>query len=176
MNSKLTQAIKRLHPKVRARLRRELVVRQYSTTLMTLLVEGLNYNTLLYWVRTKLLCASVRYTRKQWGRVLFSHEDLFYFAVVTSLREREVPVPRIRRVLTILRSRNSDNKATYLDVTTDRVLALRAAEVATRFMAHSITIILNISRLRDEIDARLRKVSAALAQQEDSAETIADIA
>src|SRR5207245_1639931 len=94
----------------------------YSPTLASKLL-GINYNTILYWVRTKLVRASVRYESKQWTPVLFSFNDLLELKFIQSLREKGAPTRRIRKALLFLRKQAKSMPLTdlYLDVTTDDI-------------------------------------------------------
>lgn len=137
----------------------------YSPTLASKLL-GINYNTILYWVRTKLVRASVRYESKQWTPVLFSFNDLLELKFIQSLREKGAPTRRIRKALTFLRkqAKSSPLADLYLDVTTDDIhLVMSPDQILSAVQSQGQLLLINISRLKSEIEERARKSNIRIA-------------
>ena len=137
----------------------------YSPQLASKLL-GINYNTILYWVRTKLVRASVRYESKQWSPVLFSADDLLELKFIQSLREKGAPTRRIRKALAFLRKRPKDLPLTdlYLDVTTDDIhLVVSPDQILSAVKSQGQLLLINVSRLKTEIEEKARKSNIRIA-------------
>lgn len=137
----------------------------YSPTLASKLL-GINYNTILYWVRTKLVRASIRYESKQWTPVLFSFDDLLELKFIQSLREKGAPTRRIRRALTFLRKRAKSLPLTdvYLDVTTDDIqLRVGTDQILSAVQSQGQLLLINVTRLRAEIEEKAKKSNIKIA-------------
>ena len=137
----------------------------YSPTIASKLV-GVNYNTILYWVRTGLVRASVRYESKQWTPVLFSFADLLELKFIQSLREKGAPTRRIRKALNFLRKtlKNHELADLYLDVTNDDIhVYVGTDNILSVVKNQGQLLLINVSVLRNEIEERARKQKIKIA-------------
>jgi DNA-binding transcriptional MerR regulator len=137
----------------------------YSPTLASKLL-GINYNTILYWVRTKLVRASVRYESRQWTPVLFSFDDLLELKFIQSLREKGAPTRRIRKALNFLRKelKHLPLADIYLDVTTDDIHVVASNDqILSAVKNQGQLLLINISRLKTEIEEKARKSNIKIA-------------
>lgn len=136
----------------------------YSPTVAAKLT-GLNYNTILYWVRTKLVRASVQYESKQWTPVLFSFNDLLELKFIQSLREKGASTRRIRKALTFLRKEVKNRSLTdlFLDVTTDDIHLLMSDTILSAVKNQGQLLLINVAVLRNEIEEKARKANIKIA-------------
>ena len=137
----------------------------YSPTIASKLT-GINYNTILYWVRTKLVRASVQYESKQWTPVLFSFHDLLELKFIQSLREKGAPTRRIRKALTFLRKEIKGGSLSdiYLDVTTDDIhLLVGPDKILSAVKNQGQLLLINVERLQSEIEDKARKANIKIA-------------
>jgi DNA-binding transcriptional MerR regulator len=136
-----------------------------SPTLASKLL-GINYNTILYWVRTKLVRASVRYESRQWTPVLFSFDDLLELKFIQSLREKGAPTRRIRKALNFLRKemRSLPLADLYLDVTTDDIHVVASNDqILSAVKNQGQLLLINVSRLRTEIEEKAKRSNIKIA-------------
>lgn len=146
-------------------LRKRNLATGYSPTLAAKLL-GINYNTILYWVRTKLVRASIQYESKQWTPVLFSFDDLLELKLIQSLRDKGAPTRRIRKALNFLRkhARNMSLADLYLDVTTDDIQVLASNDnILSAVKSQGQLLLINVSRLKSEIEEKARKSNIRIA-------------
>ena len=146
-------------------LKKRIQPQGYSPTLASKLL-GINYNTILYWVRTKLVRASVRYESKQWTPVLFSFNDLLELKFIQSLREKGAPTRRIRKALNFLRKRGKGMPPAdfYLDVTTDDIQIVASPDqILSAVKNQGQLLLINISRLKSEIEEKAKKSNIKIA-------------
>ena len=137
----------------------------YSPTIASKLV-GVNYNTILYWVRTGLVRASVRYESKQWTPVLFSFSDLLELKFIQSLRDKGAPTRRIRKALSFLRRtlKKHDFMDLYLDVTNDDIHVYTGTDgIVSAVKNQGQLLLINVSMLRNEIEEKARKQKIKIA-------------
>ena len=137
----------------------------YSPTVASKLV-GVNYNTILYWVRTGLVRASVRYESKQWTPVLFSFDDLLELKFIQSLRDKGAPTRRIRRALNFLRRTLKSHSLTdlYLDVTSDDIqVYVDPEKIMSAVKNQGQMLLINVARLKSEIEERAQKQKIRIA-------------
>jgi len=143
------------------RSRKRAATHGYSPTIAAKLT-GLNYNTILYWVRTKLVRASVQYESKQWTPVLFSFDDLLELKFIQSLRDKGAPTRRIRKALNFLRKevKNRPLSDLYLDVTTDDIqLLVSSDKIVSAAKNQGQLLLINVDRLRGEIEEKAKKAN-----------------
>ena len=137
----------------------------YSPTVASKLV-GVNYNTILYWVRTGLVKASIQYESKQWTPVLFSFNDLLELKFIQSLRDKGAPTRRIRKALNYLRRtlKSHDIASLYLDVTNDDIQVYATPDnVLSAVKNQGQLLLINVSRLRSEIEEKARQQKIKIA-------------
>ena len=137
----------------------------YSPTLASKLL-GINYNTILYWVRTKLVRASIRYESRQWTPVLFSFDDLLELKFIQSLREKGAPTRRIRKALNFLRRevKQVPLADVYLDVTTDDIHVVASNDqILSAVKNQGQLLLINVTRLKSEIEEKARKANIKIA-------------
>ena len=137
----------------------------YSPTVAAKLT-GLNYNTILYWVRTNLVRASVQYESKQWTPVLFSFNDLLELKFIKTLREKGAPTRRIRKALNFLRKEAKNKPLTdlYLDVTTDDIHVLVSPDkILSAVKSQGQLLLINVTVLRNEIEEKAREANIKIA-------------
>jgi len=137
----------------------------YSPTVASKLV-AVNYNTILYWVRTGLVRASVRYESKQWTPVLFSFNDVLELKFIQSLRDKGAPTRRIRKALNYLRRtlKTHEMADLYLDVTNDDIhVYVNADNIMSAAKAQGQLLLINVAMLKSEIEERARKQKIKIA-------------
>jgi DNA-binding transcriptional MerR regulator len=129
----------------------------YSPTLASKIV-GVNYNTILYWVRTRLVRASIRYESKQWAPVYFSFQDLLELKFIQSLREKGASTRRIRKALAILRKNIKKDVADFfIDVTTDEIRIYTDPDtILSAVQAREELLLINIGKMMDEIEEKAK--------------------
>ncbi|MFC2172952.1 MerR family transcriptional regulator [Acidobacteriota bacterium] len=122
-------------------------------------IVGVNYNTILYWVRTGLVKASIRYESKQWQPVLFSFDDLLELKFIKSLRDKGAPTRRIRRALSYLRKNIPEHRRElYIDVTDDDIqIYLSAQDVMSVAKTQGQLLLINVGQLRKDVASRTFK-------------------
>jgi DNA-binding transcriptional MerR regulator len=121
----------------------------YSPTLASKIV-GVNYNTILYWVRTRLVRASIRYE---------SFQDLLELKFIQSLREKGASTRRIRKALAILRKNIKKDVADFfIDVTTDEIrIYTDPATIISAVQAREELLLINVGKMMDEIEEKAKK-------------------
>ena len=137
----------------------------YSPTIASKLV-GVNYNTILYWVRTGLVKASVRYESKQWTPVLFSFNDLLELKFIQSLRDKGAPTRRIRRALNYLRKtlKTHEMADLYLDVTNDDIhVYVGPDRIVSAAQNQGQLLLINVSMLKKDIEDKARRQKIKIA-------------
>lgn len=122
---------------------------------------GINYNTILYWVRTKLVRASVRYEARQWAPVLFARDDLVDLCVIKALRSRGASTRRIRRVIALLRRerKRSASLPAFVDASRDDVLALRQPDVTTAVARYPPALVVDVASIEGFVDRALGRLA-----------------
>lgn len=145
-------------------------------------VTGADYYNILYWVRTKLITASVHYVGKQKSPVLFSFWDLLEIKIIQNLREgarreKKAPIQRIRKALSYLRSLGDEymdalrlealvpgTGGIYLDVTGDDIQAyFNEDQVISAVKNQGQTLLVNVLRMRDEVEQKLKEAESRIA-------------
>ena len=137
----------------------------YSPTVAAKLT-GLNYNTILYWVRTNLVKASVQYESKQWVPVLFSFNDLLELKFIKTLREKGAPTRRIRKALNYLRKETKSRAITdlFLDVTTDDIhILVTPDKILSAVKSQGQLLLINVGILKNEIEEKAREANIKIA-------------
>ncbi len=129
-----------------------------SPTVVSLLLR-INYNTILYWVRTKLARASLRYEAQQWVPIRFSVSDVLEIAVIGRMRDKGAPTRRIRRALRILRKvrRGSQDVGLYLDVTTDTIRVILESDILTAVQGQGDIHLINVGKIMCDIEEAARR-------------------
>ncbi|HEY4518428.1 MAG TPA: hypothetical protein VJG48_02270 [Candidatus Paceibacterota bacterium] len=123
-----------------------------------------NYNNILYWIRTRLARASIRYEGKQYRHVLMTFADVLEIAVIAILRDKGAPTRRIKRALHVLRRLRTTAlplKGHYLDVTGEPLI-LRDVRVQDVVAGQGHVLLINLGRLEEELRERARKQHVAL--------------
>ena len=133
--------------------------RGFSPTLASRLL-GINYNTILYWTRTRLVRASIQYQSKQWTPVLFSFDDLLELRLVQSLREKGAPTRRIRKALNFLRKHAPE--VAYLDVSSDAIRQVSPGDAIRDTLGRDGTLVVfDVGGWRADLEARLSRLTEA---------------
>lgn len=134
----------------------------YSPTVCSKLL-GINYNTILYWVRTKLVRASVRYEAKQWTPVLFARSDLVDMCTVKAMRSRGASTRRIRRTVALLRrERKRDVRPDFIDATKDTVALLKAEQLPAALGRYPPALIVDVSSAERFVDKALERLQRSV--------------
>ena len=136
---------------------------------------GAKPQTLLYWVRTGLVRASVRHTRRQRQALLFAFPDLLRAGVIQELRARaRVPLQRIRTALRYLDEKlpaeyrelfdlgsalpkDLREGAVYLDVSGEDIVIRRGKEAlsAVRRPGQLVLVWVDLAAVRRELAAKV---------------------
>ncbi len=140
----------------------------YSPTVAAILT-GINYNTILYWVRDRLVNASVLYKSRQWAPVLLSFEDILELMFVKVLRNNGVNTRRIRKALVYLRRQFRRGSVTglCLDVTSEHIMVLDPAKSmreASLELGYLITI--DVGRLEDMLRKKLKEMDTGRPEED----------
>ena len=133
----------------------------FSPTLASKIV-GVNYNTILYWVRTRLVRASIRYESKQWAPVYFSFNDLLELKFIQSLRDKGAPTKKIRKALAYLRKNmKKDFAELYVDASSDDIRVYNEPEaLISAARDQEELLIINIGKMKREIHEKAEMQSA----------------
>lgn len=142
-------------------------------------VTGADYYNILYWTRTGLIKASIRYDKKQKSPVLYSFWDLLEIKIIQNLREgdrkeKKAPVQRIRKALNYLRNLGEEYiqalrlealipgvGGIYLDVTDDDIQAYFSEDqVISAVKNQGQTLLVNVVRMKEDVKERLRDIEA----------------
>jgi DNA-binding transcriptional MerR regulator len=135
---------------------------------------GAKPQTLLYWVRTGLVRASVRHTGRRRTPVLFAFADLLRVGVIQELRARaRVPLQRIRKALRYLDTKlpaeyrelfelgsalpkDLRKGSVYLDVSGEDIVIRRGQEAlsAVRRPGQLVLVWVDLAAVRRELAAK----------------------
>ncbi len=136
---------------------------------------GVNAQTLLYWVRTGLVRASVRHPGRQRQALLLAFADLLRAGVIQELRARaRVPLQRIRKALRYLDEQlpaeyrelfdlgsalptDLREGAVYLDVSGEDIVIRRGHEAlsAVRHPGQLVLVWVDLAAVRRELAAKV---------------------
>jgi hypothetical protein len=137
------------------------------TIAVRLLGKKYNYNTILWWVRTRLARASVQYTGKYWTPVLFSVTDVVELAVIGMMRQRKTKTEIIAKALEILRSEGGRRLGSTLClcVADGDVRAIVESDIMRAVGANGSSYFINVGKIRQDLEAAARHYRIKLPEE-----------